>query len=502
MESNINLKVNLKADNSDYVTPSSSIKSKSSSDFKKVYNNYNSSKKNADNDERNVTDDSSALANKMDEVKKLNSDDNKTAAKTDAEDSKLKDTKEDTVKLDEKSDDKDKTKTTKSQEQMLAEIISLLYVHNLEESYSGDASDGDIDQNTLKSAMNGNVDALNALAASLKKNNSALEDILKKLSQDDKLSAQVKSIIQQYFKSKDSQKASLNPADILAAVADQIKSEEGTTAASDLKEFANAILSAFSGNSTKVQVAKGNSTSSLAEMLMKFKLEQSTENVEVQANTPANSDASESNNSGSKNHSNAELTESYSKSDDDVLSDFLKDNSTSDNKSSKVSMFMNMLKTDSKEAQTVAKAEQVVTVNKNTLVNDVVKSLKYMETNNLKELTVKINPKELGELTISVTMEAGKLKADITAQNRDSYNLLMANIAEIKENAASSVKFQDVNVNIYNGDTTFFKDDSQKQNEEKSSNAKSSNTFKKINDDESEDTLQEINDESNINVLA
>jgi flagellar hook-length control protein FliK len=95
-----------------------------------------------------------------------------------------------------------------------------------------------------------------------------------------------------------------------------------------------------------------------------------------------------------------------------------------------------------------------------------------METSSLKELKVSINPKEIGELLITVTMESGKMKANIEANSKDSYNLLMSNLEDIKKAMASNeVSLQDINVSINQGDTTFFKDSSQRQeNQNDSSN--------------------------------
>jgi flagellar hook-length control protein FliK len=100
---------------------------------------------------------------------------------------------------------------------------------------------------------------------------------------------------------------------------------------------------------------------------------------------------------------------------------------------------------------------QTLVVNKNTMANDVVKVIKYMDLNNLKELTVKMNPKDLGEITIKVSMEGTLLKANISASNKDTYNLLNSNVLDMKNSLNNSqIKVQEVAINIYNGDTTFF----------------------------------------------
>jgi flagellar hook-length control protein FliK len=94
-----------------------------------------------------------------------------------------------------------------------------------------------------------------------------------------------------------------------------------------------------------------------------------------------------------------------------------------------------------------------------TMANDVVKVIKHMEMNQMKELTVKITPENLGEITIKITSEGGVFKAVISAGSKETYSLLNANASEIKNGLNNSpIKVQEVTINIYNEDTTFFSD--------------------------------------------
>ena len=107
----------------------------------------------------------------------------------------------------------------------------------------------------------------------------------------------------------------------------------------------------------------------------------------------------------------------------------------------------------------VEKTSEVPAVNKNTLANDVIKVMKYMEGKDLKELIVKVAPKELGEITIRLTLQGGVYRANIAAKNVETVSLLNASLSDIKgtlENTA--IKVQEVNISVYNEDTTFFKD--------------------------------------------
>ncbi len=96
-------------------------------------------------------------------------------------------------------------------------------------------------------------------------------------------------------------------------------------------------------------------------------------------------------------------------------------------------------------------------VNSSNFTTDIIQSIKYMDENNIKDLTVKITPENLGEVVIKITSDGGIMKASITATNKDTYNLLNSNLNQINSSLSNNdIKFQNVSVNISNGDTTFF----------------------------------------------
>ena len=152
-----------------------------------------------------------------------------------------------------------------------------------------------------------------------------------------------------------------------------------------------------------------------------------------------------------------------------------------------------------KEAAKLVKAEH--------LAEDIIQSVKYMETNNIKELTVKINPKNLGELSIKVIQEDGVLKSQIKATTKEGYDLLSRNASIInKELSNQNLKIQNVNISL-NNDTTFFKGSSFEgnannfsQNEASNKNAKNNVNGVLDEDEVLEDNEAEII--NNINMLA
>lgn len=102
-------------------------------------------------------------------------------------------------------------------------------------------------------------------------------------------------------------------------------------------------------------------------------------------------------------------------------------------------------------------------IRQGNFAEDVIKSIRYMDINNLKELTVKVVPKELGELVIKLTIESGIMKANLNATNKEAYELLSSNFKDISDKLQNNnIKIGEVNINLYEDDTTFFSDDSRK----------------------------------------
>ncbi|RXI61989.1 flagellar hook-length control protein FliK [Clostridium tetani] len=194
--------------------------------------------------------------------------------------------------------------------------------------------------------------------------------------------------------------------------------------------------------------------------------------------------------------------ESFSKEDseENVLKNILGDKE--DNKFSKTINFMNQFnKISNVENLDLENIENIV-VNKETLNGDVIKVVKYMEVNDIKNLTVKINPKELGEMVIKITMENGKMKANITANNKEAFNLLNANLQDITDKLQKgAVKIENFSLNLYE-DTTFFSNDKDKSREGfKENNKNSVKENLKLQNDVIEDT-NDVEDLSNISILA
>lgn len=98
-----------------------------------------------------------------------------------------------------------------------------------------------------------------------------------------------------------------------------------------------------------------------------------------------------------------------------------------------------------------------LTINKATFANDLIKDVKFMSTNAMKELTVKINPGDIGEITIKLIQEDGVMKANLKANSKEATMLLSQNLADIKKQLTEqNIKIAEVNIELYQDDTTFF----------------------------------------------
>lgn len=156
-------------------------------------------------------------------------------------------------------------------------------------------------------------------------------------------------------------------------------------------------------------------------------------------------------------------------------------------------------------SRNIEKVDAPKVINRANMVEDIVKSVKYMNSNNIKELVVRINPKELGEVAIRVIQEDGIMKANLKASSKETYSILSQNLGDIKRYLGEqNIKIQQVDISLYE-DTTYFKEEFQGQafNQERREN-QSSNKQMEVNMHLIEEEFEEneVDMLSNINMLA
>jgi len=205
-----------------------------------------------------------------------------------------------------------------------------------------------------------------------------------------------------------------------------------------------------------------------------------------------------------ENNKNAASENSKSKEaskEDKFLNSLLDDNK--DGSSNKINLFAS--RTQFNQNQNVDTVRGL-TINKATFADDLIKDVKFMSTNAVKELTVKVNPGDIGEITIKLIQEDGVMKANLKANSKEATALLAQNLADIKKQLnEQNIKITDVNVELYQEDTTFFKEQGfagqSSEEQRKSGNSSSSSVnYTAISEDDLTDNVAVNN--SNIELFA
>ena len=169
-----------------------------------------------------------------------------------------------------------------------------------------------------------------------------------------------------------------------------------------------------------------------------------------------------------------------------------------------IAIFADMLNSKNSSIEAPINESNPVTVSKETVSTDVVTNIKFMMKNEIQQLTVKVYPKELGEITIKLLSEDGIMKANIKSTSKETYMLLNSNIDEIKKYLSSeNIAIKEVNIELYSDDTTYysgqgFESQFQDENQQGSYFGEESKIIN-IKEEKEKEVLSEI---SNVNLLA
>ena len=144
----------------------------------------------------------------------------------------------------------------------------------------------------------------------------------------------------------------------------------------------------------------------------------------------------------------------------------------------------------------------MVTIRSDHMTEDFIKMVKYLKTNNLEEINVNMNPKELGEMTIKLIKDSEATKVIISISKEDTYNLLHKNIGDINKHLMDlGIKAKDIVVAMKSNDENLFSDNFNQQfgNREEQKKQKRQNNRQKNSIEEIEEI--EIS-QQNFNILA
>lgn len=387
----------------------------------------------------------SKASNKDDDAKRIYSSDD---SKDDV--SKIDELKEELKKLEEesKSDSKDNT------EEILNQLINLL------------AKLG-INGEELKQKGQLNSDSLKNLLESIKENTSS----------NNTLSSTMEKLLE--LMKNDSVKDSLDKDSLkfMEKILNNLSSkivDDNTEATKDVKSSLKNLMSEISNVLENKQNAK---VLTLEDMLKNYSQDSKDESLGSDSNKNAASEAGKNNKEVSK--------------EDKFLNSLLDDKK--DDSLNKINLFASRSQVVQNQSGDVVRG---LTINKATFANDFIKDVKFMSTNAMKELTVKVNPGNIGEITIKLIQEDGIMKANLKANSKEATALLSQNLAEIKKQLTEqNIKIADVNIELYQDDTTFFSEQGfgrQLSEEQGRSGSSKSNTISNVT------TSEEEFDDSNI----
>lgn len=146
-----------------------------------------------------------------------------------------------------------------------------------------------------------------------------------------------------------------------------------------------------------------------------------------------------------------------------------------------------------------------VTIRASNIGDDFIKMVKYLKNNNIEEIKVNINPKELGDMTIKLLKDSEATKVFIHVGKEETFNMLNKNLHDINKHLSDlGIKAKDIVVEMKSNDQNFFSDNlsqqfSKKEEQKKQKrNNRSNNTALNSVEDLDENKI----DESNLNILA
>ena len=146
-----------------------------------------------------------------------------------------------------------------------------------------------------------------------------------------------------------------------------------------------------------------------------------------------------------------------------------------------------------------------VTIRESNIGDDFIKMVKYLKNNNIEEIKVNINPKELGDMTIKLLKDSEATKVFIHVGKEETFNMLNKNLHDINKHLTDlGIKAKDIVVEMKSNDQNFFSDNlsqefSKKEDQKKQKRKnRSNNTALNSVEDLDENKI----DESNLNILA
>ncbi len=151
----------------------------------------------------------------------------------------------------------------------------------------------------------------------------------------------------------------------------------------------------------------------------------------------------------------------------------------------------------------VSSEAPVTTIRQEFIGEDVVKTVKYLKSNGLEEIKIKISPRELGDMTIKLIKNNEETKVLITISKEDVFDMVNKKIGDITKHLNDlNINVKEVSVDIKSDNKNFFSDNlSQEFNKKNQQNKKKRTKY----EDTEIETIEEIKEnnrvEENIDIL-
>lgn len=150
-------------------------------------------------------------------------------------------------------------------------------------------------------------------------------------------------------------------------------------------------------------------------------------------------------------------------------------------------------------------------IRQSSIEMDISQTIQYMKSNNINELTLRVKPRELGEITINLVKNKDMSNVVITVEKEELFSSIKSNLGIItRELKDLGLQVNDISIQIksdnladsnFNFMSNYDEGDSENQNPSKDKNLnKTDNRTKEINVLENE--VSEIETENQINLLA
>lgn len=141
------------------------------------------------------------------------------------------------------------------------------------------------------------------------------------------------------------------------------------------------------------------------------------------------------------------------------------------------------------------------------VMDDSIKAIKHMKTNDIQELTIRLRPKELGDMNIQLLKDNESMKAVVTVFNKDVFDSINKNITDLKQHLElTNVNIKDVSVQMHSDNRstsdTFDKAFEQQNRQNNQENMNKQNTSNKRNNIVIEDEIKENIDDDRVDLLA